>query len=151
MRAAARATGEVLRDLGLAPHAMTTGSRGLHVTVPLRRRATFEEVRAFAHAVAERLVEQDPRRLTLEWSKQKRGDRIYVDVNRNARAQHAVAPWAVRARPTAPVAVPLRWEELSDRRLKPGRWTVRDIEARLADAGDPWHGIARHAKSLPRL
>ena len=152
VRAAARAVGEMLRDLGLAPHAMTSGSRGLHVTVPLRRTRTFDEVRAFADAIGDRMVEQDPKRLTREWSKAKRGDRIYVDTGRNAYAQHAVAPYAVRAKPGAPVATPLRWEELSDRSLRPDSWTLRTVGERLAsEGGDPWAGIAKRARPLPKL
>jgi bifunctional non-homologous end joining protein LigD len=150
VRAAARTLGGALRDLGLAPHAMTSGSRGIHVTVPLRRTRGFEEVRAFADAVGRRLVEDDPKRLTMEWSKAKRGDRIYVDVGRNAYAQHAAAPYAVRARPDAPVATPLHWDELDDRRLGPRRWTVRTLPDRLADGGDPWKDIGRRARALPQ-
>jgi bifunctional non-homologous end joining protein LigD len=150
VRAAARALGDVLHDLGLAPHAMTSGSRGIHVTVPLRRTRSFEDVRAFAEAVGQRLVEQDPKRLTMEWSRAKRGDRIYVDVGRNAYAQHAAAPYSVRAKPGAPVATPLRWDELGDRRLGPRRWTIRSLPDRLAEVGDPWKDIARHARALPK-
>jgi bifunctional non-homologous end joining protein LigD len=150
VRAAARRLGEVLRDLGLAPHAMTSGSRGIHVTVPLRRTAGFDRVRGFADAVGRLLVEDDPKRLTMEWSKAKRGDRIYVDVGRNAYAQHAAAPYSVRPKPGAPVATPLRWEELSDRALRPDRWTLRSLPDRLDGEGDPWAGIAKRARSLPK-
>ncbi len=148
VRAAACALGDLLRDLGLAPFAMTTGSRGLHVVVPLRRREPFDTVRAFARAVAEDLVAGDPRRLTIAQRKADRGSRIFVDVMRNAYAQHAVAPYAVRPRPTAPVATPLRWDELEDRRLGPQRWTVQTIGDRLFAEGDPWKGIARSARGL---
>lgn len=151
IRSAARRLGDVLRDLGLAPHAMTSGSRGLHVTVPLRRTRTFEEVREFAEAIGHMLVEEDPKGLTMEWSKAKRGDRIYVDVGRNAYAQHAAAPYAVRAKPDAPVATPLRWEELDDPALLSTSWTVRTVPERLAGEGDPWAQIAKHAKALPPI
>jgi bifunctional non-homologous end joining protein LigD len=149
VRAAARAAGDRLRDLGLAPYAMTTGSRGLHVVCPLRRGPSFGDVHTVARELAEELVADDPRHLTLEWHKADRGSRIYVDVNRNAYAQHAVAPYAVRPRPTAPVAMPLHWEELSDPTLAPDRWTVKNISPRLAE-GDPWAGINRHARALRR-
>lgn len=149
VRAAARGAGERLRDLGLVPHAMTTGSRGLHVVCPLRRSAGFPEVHAFARVLAEAMVAEDPRHLTLEWHKAERGKRIYVDVNRIAYAQHAVAPYSVRPRPKAPVAVPLYWEELANRALKPDRWTVKNIAARLEE-GDPWSGMSRHARALPK-
>jgi bifunctional non-homologous end joining protein LigD len=149
VRAAARAAGDRLRDLGLVPFAMTTGSRGVHVVCPLRRGPDFPEVHGFARALAEEMVADDPRHLTLEWRKADRGKRIYVDVNRIAYAQHAVAPYAVRPRAAAPVAVPLHWEELSDRALKPDRWTVKTIGARLEN-GDPWHGLSRRARALPK-
>jgi bifunctional non-homologous end joining protein LigD len=150
IRAAARAAGDRLRDLGLTPYAMTTGSRGVHVVCPLRRGPDFSEVHAFARTLAEKMVADDPRHLTLEWHKANRGTRIYVDVNRIAYAQHAVAPYSVRARPTAPVAVPLHWNELSDRTLRPDKWTVKTIGQRL-EGGDPWVGMNRRARTLPRL
>jgi bifunctional non-homologous end joining protein LigD len=148
VRAAARALGALLRDLDLAPFAMTTGSRGLHVVVPLRRREPFDAVRAFARAVAAELVAGDPRRLTTAQRKVDRGDRIFVDVLRNGYAQHAVAVYSVRARATAPVATPVQWDELSDRRLSPQRWTVKTIGDRLDSEGDPWKGIGSHSRAL---
>lgn len=149
VRAAARAAGERLRDAGLVPYAMATGSRGLHVVCPLRRGPGFEHVHGFARGVAEAMVEDDPRHLTLEWHKAERGTKIFVDVNRNAHAQHAVAPYAVRPSARAPVAAPLRWEELADPRLKPDRWTVKTIGARIESDGDPWEGMSRRARKLP--
>ena len=147
VRAAARAAGERLRDAGLVPFALASGSRGVHVVAPLRRGPGFQDVHRFARALAEAMVADD-RRLTLEWHVAERGTRIYVDVNRNAYAQHAIAPYAVRAREPAPVATPLRWEELSDRRLRPDRWTVRTIRRQLEAEGDPWKGIGRRARAL---
>jgi bifunctional non-homologous end joining protein LigD len=148
VRATARALGDLLRELGLAPYVMTTGSRGLHVVTPLRRTADHEQVLAFAGAVGERLVVHDPRRLTMEFHRKRRGGRLYVDIARNAYAQHAVAPYAVRGLPGAPVATPLRWEELDDRRLGPQRWSLRNLPARIAEVGDPWRDISRDARAL---
>jgi len=150
VRAAARAAGDRLRDLGLVPFAMTTGSRGVHVVCPLRRGPDFTEVHAFARALAEQMVADDPDHLTLEWHKVERGTRIYLDVNRIAYAQHAVAPYSVRPRPTAPVAVPLHWDELSDTTLRPDRWTVENVGERL-ERDDPWAGMTRRARSLPKM
>ena len=148
VRAAARDAGERLRDAGLVPFAMVTGSRGIHVVCPLRRGPDFKTVHSYARAIAEEMVEASPRKLTLEYLKANRGERIYVDVNRNAYAQHAVAPYSVRARPKAPVAVPLHWEELSDGKLKPDRWTVANVGDRIDSEGDPWRGMARRARAL---
>jgi bifunctional non-homologous end joining protein LigD len=149
VRAAARDLGELLRDRGLATYAMVTGSKGVHVVVPIRRGPDFAEVFRWAKAVGEELVALRPRKLTLEFLKDNREGRIYVDVRRNAYAQHAVAPYAVRPRPTAPVAMPIRWDELSDRKLSPQRWTLRTAPERLESEGDPWKGMGRRARALP--
>jgi bifunctional non-homologous end joining protein LigD len=147
VRAAARATGDLLREAGLVPFAMTSGSRGLHVIAPLRRGPGWEEARAFANAVGHRLAEDDPDHLTMEFRIANRGGRIYVDVTRNAYAQHSVAAYAVRAKPGAPVATPLHWEELDDPGLSSRSWDIRTIGERL-DAGDPWQGYGRAARSV---
>jgi bifunctional non-homologous end joining protein LigD len=149
VRAAAREAGARLRDAGLTPHAMVTGSRGVHVTCPLRRGASFEAAHRFARTVAESMVAEDPERLTLEWHRAERGARIYLDVNRNAYAQHGVAPYGVRARRRAPVAMPIHWEELDDRDLTPDAWTVGTAAARVSSDGDAWKGIGRRARRLP--
>ena len=148
VRRAARAAGALLEELGLTPFAMATGSRGLHVWTPLRRGADFDEVKEFARAAARLLASRYPDELTTEARKAKRGDRILLDVARNAYAQTAVPPYAVRARPGAPVATPLEWRELSDSRLRPDRWTVKNLFRRLASRGDPWADMSGHARGL---
>jgi bifunctional non-homologous end joining protein LigD len=150
VRRAARWTGDLLRDLGLEPFAQVTGSKGIHVWTPLRRRATFEDVRPFARAVAEVLVARHPDELTLEFHKSERRGRILVDVMRNAYAQTAVPPYAVRPLPGAPVATPISWDELSDSKLRANRWTVKNVLRRLGAKGDPWADIASYARGLSR-
>jgi bifunctional non-homologous end joining protein LigD len=149
VRATAREAGARLRDAGLVPYAMVTGSRGVHVVCPLRRAPDFGAVHAYARALAEAMVADDPKRLTLEWRREDRGARIYLDVNRINYAQHAVAPYGVRAAGGGPVAMPIRWEELDDRRLAPDRWNLRTAPARLQSDGDAWRGINRRARKLP--
>lgn len=78
----------------------------------------------------------------------KRRGHVFIDVMRNFYAQTAVAPYAVRARPKAPVAAPLEWEELRESRLTPSRFTIRTIQMRLARKDDPWKDFTRHARSL---
>jgi bifunctional non-homologous end joining protein LigD len=151
VRAAAREAGARLRDAGLIPHAMVTGSRGVHVVCPLRRWPSFTDVHAYARALAEAMVADSPRRLTLQWRRADRGARIYVDVNRINYAQHAVAPYAVRATPGAPVAMPIEWDELSDSALRPDSWTVRNAADRVAGRGDAWKGINTRARRPPAL
>jgi bifunctional non-homologous end joining protein LigD len=150
VRAAARATGDLLREAGLVPFAMTSGSRGLHVIAPLRRAACWDETRAFADAVGERLAADDPEHLTTAFRIAKRGGRIYIDTTRNAYAQHSVAPYAVRAKPGAPVATPLHWEELDDASLSSRSWNIRTIGERIDSSADPWKGIGRGARSLTK-
>ena len=148
VRRTARELGDVLREAGVEPFAMTTGSKGVHVVVPLRRRYGFDRVRDAAVAVAQRLVERRPSELTMEFYKRKRDGRLFVDVNRNGYAATAVPPYAVRARPGAPVATPLHWDELSDRRLSAQRWTLRTVLDRDPDV---WKDIGRAAGSLPEV
>ncbi|MGW2374297.1 non-homologous end-joining DNA ligase [Kitasatospora sp. NPDC001683] len=121
--------------------AMTTGSRGLHVLVPLDRRAPFDEVRAFARDLAELLAARHPDRLTTAARKADRHGRLYLDTQRNAYAQTAVAPYAVRALPGAPVAAPVAWADVEDSSLTARQWTLADAEKLIAD--DPWHPLPR--------
>ena len=148
VRAAAHAVAGVLDDLGLARYVQTTGSRGLHVVVPVRADTDFDTARQFARDVAEVVVADDPDHRTLEARKEKRGARVYLDIMRNAYAQTAVAPYSVRAREHAPVATPLEWDELDGRGLRPDRFTIRDLPKRLAGQRDPWAEMSRHARSL---
>jgi bifunctional non-homologous end joining protein LigD len=150
VRRAARQTGELLREIGLEPFAQVTGSKGIHVWTPLRRRATFEEVKPFARSAAELLASRYPDELTTEFRKAERGGRILVDVLRNAYAQTAVPPYALRPRPGAPVATPIAWEELSDSKLRADRWTATNVLRRLRSKGDPWADIASFARGLSR-
>ena len=150
VRRAARRTGELLREVGLEPFAQVTGSKGIHVWTPLRRRATFVDVRAFARGVAEVLASRYPDELTLEFRKSERGGRILIDVMRNAYAQTTVPPYAVRPLPGAPVATPIEWDELSDSKLRANRWTVKSVRRRLAAKDDPWADIASFARGVSR-
>jgi bifunctional non-homologous end joining protein LigD len=146
VRQAARLLGELLDELELPSGLMTTGSRGLHLVVPLTRRHDFDGVREFAADVADTLAHAHPDALTTEVRKKDRGDRLYLDVQRNAYAQTAVAPFAVRAEPGAPVAVPISWRQLDDPRLDAQRWTIAD--AAEQGRADPWAGLMNHGRSL---
>ncbi|MFD0265791.1 non-homologous end-joining DNA ligase [Streptomyces sp. NPDC127106] len=141
VRRAAQRLHALLEELQLPSLPMTTGSRGLHFVVPLLRREPFDEVRALAREVAEVLAERYADELTTAPRKRDRGGRLYLDVQRNAYGQTAVAPYAVRARPGAPVAAPVDWEELDDPELTARRWTLTDAD-RLLDR-DPWQGAPR--------
>jgi bifunctional non-homologous end joining protein LigD len=145
-RFAAHLARELMTEAGLFPYLMATGSRGYHVVVPLKPVAEFDEVRAVAFGLAEALARRAPDRLTTEFLKANRHGRLFLDCNRNAWAQTAVPVYAVRPKPTAPVAVPITWDELDE--TDPDRWTVRTIAGRIEQEPDPWRGFARHARSL---
>jgi bifunctional non-homologous end joining protein LigD len=150
VRRTALELGGLLREAGCEPFAMTTGSRGIHVVVAIRRRYPYDAVRDAALAVADSLVERNPDDLTTAFRKERREGRLFLDVNRNGRAQTAVPPYAVRPRPGAPVATPLRWEEVDDEALRPDRWNLGNVRDRLERDGDTWSGLAGSAGGLPR-
>jgi bifunctional non-homologous end joining protein LigD len=116
--------------------------------VPLQRRADFDAVRRFSRGVAALAAAREPELFTIEQRKAKRRQLILIDVMRNAYAHTAVAPYAVRARPGAPVATPLHWEELAQREMRPDRFTLGDVPARLEREGDPWSDVAAQAQTL---
>lgn len=137
----------LLDELELPSLLMATGSRGLHVVVALDRRTPFDDVRAFARGVADTLAGRHPDRFTTEARKKARRGRLYLDIQRNGYAQTAVAPYAVRALPGAPVAAPLAWSDLDDPDLTARRWTLATVEGLLKD--DPWQNPPR-PRSLRR-
>jgi bifunctional non-homologous end joining protein LigD len=138
---AARQLRRLLDELGLPAYVKTTGSRGLHVAVPLRPEATTEQAEALAYDIARVLAGRDPDRLTTEWLLEDRGGRLLLDTARNRWAQMIAAPYAVRALPGAPVSLPLRWEELDEPGFHPGRHTLRSVPARLASTICPWANL----------
>ena len=148
IRKTARLIKQLLNELELNSFVQTSGSRGLHVVVPLDRSEDFDRVREFSHHVCRKLAGQYPELMTVEQRKDKRGKRVFLDDLRNAYGQTSVAPYAVRARPGAPVATPLHWDEVAHAELHPQRYTIGNIFHRLGQIEDPWADIARHAQGL---
>lgn len=140
----------LLDELGLPAIVKTTGGKGLHVHVPLDRTADFDTARAFARDVAGVLVKHDPKRYTLEQRKNARRGRLYLDIMRNAYGQTAVPPYAVRARPGAPVATPLDWSELDDPKFRSDHYTLQTVPGRLERDGDPWPRLRGRSLTKPR-
>jgi bifunctional non-homologous end joining protein LigD len=150
VRTTAQAFQQLLDDLELPAYLKTTGSRGLHVVVPLRRREGFDAVRDFARELAAIVVRQAPKERTLEGLKAKRGSRLFIDTNRNGYAQLLAPAYAVRARPGAPVSVPLDWSELSKKSLRSDGETIRTVVARLDKIEDPWADFWQSRVSLAK-
>jgi bifunctional non-homologous end joining protein LigD len=148
VRRAALRLRELLQELDLPAFVQTTGSRGLHVVTPLDRSSDFDAARDFARRLASVLVDRYPNELTVEQRKNKRGSRVFLDYLRNAYGQTSVAPYALRAKPGAPVATPVDWDEVSDKKLGPQSYDLSNIFRRLGAKEDPWHDIARHGVSV---
>jgi len=148
VRRTARWIRELLDEVGLLAYVQTSGSRGLHLHTPLDRSADFETARTFAGDLVSLLERRHPDSLTTAQRKKKRGGKIYLDVARNAYGQTAVLPYSLRARPGAPVATPLDWDELGATDLDPRRYTLKNLFRRLGRVEDPWKGMGRHARSL---
>ncbi|MFJ9852464.1 non-homologous end-joining DNA ligase [Streptomyces sp. NPDC101150] len=149
VREAARWLTELLDELGLPAVLMTTGSKGLHVTVPLDGHSDFDASRGFAQQVAEVLAARHPDRLTTAVRKKARGNRLYLDVQRNAYAQTAVAPWSIRPKPGAPVATPISRRQLADRELTARSWSLKDVAGVLEQLRSrPWSGAPGRGRSL---
>ncbi len=148
IRWAAKKIKELLEKCDLTPFVMTTGSRGFHVVVSLKKIHTFDYTRTFVQDLSRLLVHRYPHKLTLEMRKDKRGKRIFVDTLRNAFGQTGVAPYGVRAKPGAPIATPIEWHELLNKGIKPQSYTIKNIFRRLSRKKDPWLAIDRAAVSL---
>jgi bifunctional non-homologous end joining protein LigD len=141
VKSAARLLHRLLEQLGLASFLRTTGGKGLHVVVPLKPAAPWDEVKSFAQGFAQALEAMHPLEFVSVSSKARRAGRIYVDYLRNGRGATAVASYSLRGRPGAPVAMPLRWSELS-RLRSASQFHLHSALARLQrQRADPWEGI----------
>ena len=148
VRQAAKHLRDLLDSLDLESFVMTTGSRGLHVVVPLDRTMNFDSVREFAHNAAELLAQRHSDQLTTAQRKEKRGNRLFLDYLRNAYGQNSVTPYALRPLPGAPVATPLGWDELDDPYLNAQSYNMNNIFRRLGQKEDPWKRIMDQTYSL---
>lgn len=150
LRMATLAVRDLLAEVGVESWVKTSGSKGFHVVVPLDGKSRFEEVVAFAYAVATVLVERDPEHLTLEFLKADRGARIYMDIGRNTPGATVAAPYAVRPKPGAPVSAPCTWQEVETGIALPQTFNVRSMASHLDSVGDAWAGMTDHRASLTR-
>lgn len=147
---AARAVRDRLSEVGLESFLKTTGGKGLHVVVPLTRRHDWEEVKTFSKAVAADLVRREPDKYTDNVRKEKRKGRVLLDYLRNGRGATWVAPYSTRARPGAPVSVPVAWGELGPD-LRSDQWNVETLPERLDRPDeDPWANVGRVRQSITR-
>lgn len=148
VRDAALETRELLDSIALTSWVKLTGGKGLHVVIPIARRASWEITSTFARALAERLVRNAPTRYVSKASKAIRNKRIFVDWLRNTRGATSVAPWSVRAREGAPVSVPVTWKDLAS--IKRGdAYTVKSVPDLIGSRFvDPWKDMLTNRQRL---
>jgi bifunctional non-homologous end joining protein LigD len=139
---------EALLGIGLRSFVKTTGGKGLHIVVPIAPKLDWDAVREFSRWVAERFAASYPDRFTTNIAKRARAGRIFIDYLRNSRGATAIAAYSPRARPGAPVATPLSWEEVENG-VKPDRFTVATVPERLVGLGsDPWADMRTLRQSI---
>ncbi|MDE2229616.1 MAG: DNA ligase D [Alphaproteobacteria bacterium] len=139
---------ELLAEIDLDAFAKTTGGKGLHVVVPLRRGIGWDRLKAFTHAVAQTFARANTATYTINPAKHARAGKIYIDYLRNDRGSTAVAGYCVRARAGAPVALPLAWSEVK-RGLDPHRYSVTNVPRLLETRRDPWRKLYRSRQTIP--
>lgn len=150
IKAAAKLIKKICDELDLPCYAMTTGSRGIHIYIPLKPGHTFEDVDIVASYIARKMIEERPKEFTLEMRKNKRGTKIFIDTLRNRYNATAVVPYSVRAYEKAPVAMPIWWKEI-DSKLTAQTFTIKNAYEHLKKVGNPWKSMNTKAVSIKRL
>ena len=143
----ARATGKLLREIGLRPYLKTSGASGLHILVPLEPRYSYDDVRMFCEGVARLVASRNPEIATVERNPKRRRGRVYIDFLQNRRGQTIVPPYVVRPVPGVTVSTPLEWDELSSR-LSPELFSVPEALRRFERIGDLFRGVLTDRQDL---
>lgn len=138
VRDAALEIREILEAMDLLCFPLLSGGKGVHVVAPVQRRRAWPDIKAFAKGLATKIAAAVPDRYTAKAAKASRANRIFIDWLRNERGATAIAPYSLRARPGAPVATPVSWQELPSIEHAT-EYTLETIDSRLSDPGhDPW-------------
>jgi bifunctional non-homologous end joining protein LigD len=141
---------DCLQDLNLVSFVKTSGGKGLHVVVPLRPKASWDEAKAFAVGVAAAMTKASPSLYTDTMAKKARTGRIFIDYLRNGRGATAVAAYSTRARAGAPVSTPVAWEELSTIRSG-NQYRISNLAGRLPHLqNDPWSECGNIDQVVPK-
>ncbi|NMO05102.1 ATP-dependent DNA ligase [Gordonia sp. TBRC 11910] len=139
----------LLAELGFTGFAKTSGSRGIHVYVPIEPKWDFISTRRAVIALARELERRDPQRITTSWWKEERGARIFIDFNQNARDRTMASPYSARKTPTAMVSTPVTWADLAD--VDPLDCTIATVPGLVENRGDPWAEISSAATGIEPL
>jgi bifunctional non-homologous end joining protein LigD len=139
----------ILDSLGLTAFIKTSGATGLHICVPLVRQFDFSIVRAAANTICLELLSRRPKDVTMEWSTARRTGKVFLDANQNARHKNLAVAYSPRAKPGAPVSMPLRWPEVAS--SSPLQFTLETAPRLLRQRGDVWQGILEAKQDLHTL
>jgi len=146
---AANLTRALLDELALPAYLKTTGGKGLHVVVPLKATRDWEQAKRFSQAVAQRLARVAPERFTAQLAKNRRGGKIFIDYLRNGRGATAIAAYSLRARPGAPVSMPVAWDRLVARRdIRGDVFNLRNAPRELEAAAAAWDDLKQRRGTL---
>jgi bifunctional non-homologous end joining protein LigD len=140
-----------LQHLGVRGLPKVTGGRGVHIWIPIAPGYRFADTSAWVGKLSRAVGATVPDLVSWSWAKDARRGRARLDYTQNAFHKTLVAPYSTRPAPGAPVSMPVTWDELCDDGLRPDRWTLRDVPARLAAVGDLWSGPDLAPQVLPAL
>lgn len=139
----------ILDELKLKAYPKTSGKRGIHLYIPVKQVYTYRQVRKFLEHIGRVIVDAAPSLATLEWDKEKRGSRVYIDFRQNARGKTLAAPYSLRPVEGAPVSTPITWQEL-EAGLSPADFNINTIKTRLEERGDLFSPVLTLEQLLPR-
>ena len=137
---------KVLDEVGLTGFIKTSGNRGLHVFAPIEPTHEFLDVRHAVIAIARELERRMPEKVTTNWWKEERGERVFVDFNQANRDRTMAGAYSPRALAHAPVSTPITWAELES--TDPRAHTIQTVPARLTKVGDPWADMHAHPGTI---
>lgn len=150
-RLLARLYRTAMEHLGLVARPKVTGQRGVQVWIPVRRGGSFKRTSRFVEVLSRTVAGRVPHLVSWRWHKDERDGKARLDYTQNAPHKTLVAPYSLRPAAGLPVSVPLEWDELDDPDLRPDRWGLRDLPARLSERGDPFLALAGVEQDLPEL
>ncbi|WP_426113567.1 DNA ligase D [Massilia sp. PWRC2] len=139
-----------LEQLGLTAFVKTSGGKGLHVVVPLRPHAGWDDIKHFSRQIVQHMAQTLPQRFALKSGPDNRVGKIFIDYLRNGRGATTAAAWSLRTRPGLGVSVPIGWDELAQVRAG-DQWNIRNVQARLVTGNAPWADYGRSACTVKRL